>query len=87
MMTLKWRGVTTPQRQVDPVNAVYPYWKNRIQGYGSTNTSNMLAVCTSGAAVLVHNYRPTHNGVTYTDWALPALAGLCKFSLTSSGTA
>lgn len=71
-----WCDNTTTQ--VDPVNAVYPYWKDRIQGQGSTNTNNMLAVCTTGAAVLVHNYRPTHNGVTYSDWALPALAGLME---------
>lgn len=74
--SVAWCDNTTTQ--IDPVNGVYPYWKDRIQGQGSTNTANMLAVCTSGAAVLVHNYRPTHNGVTYSDWALPALAGLVQ---------
>lgn len=71
-----WCNDTTTQ--VDPVNGIYPYWKDRVQGHGSINTSNMLAVCTSGAAVLVHNYHPTRNGVTYSDWALPALAGLLQ---------
>lgn len=71
-----WCNNTTTQ--IDPVNGVYPYWADRVQGHGSTNTSNMLAACTSGAAVLVHNYHPTHNGVTYSDWALPALGGLLQ---------
>lgn len=71
-----WCNNTTTQ--VDPVNGVYPYWKDRVQGHGGTNTANMLAVCTSGAAVLVHNYHAVHNGVTYSDWALPALAGLLQ---------
>lgn len=69
-----WCDNTTTS--VNPTRNVYPFWVGRQIGQGATNTNDILALCTSGAGVLAHNYHSTNNGVTYTDWILPVLGAL-----------
>lgn len=69
-----WCDNTTTS--VNPSRNSYPYWEGRLIGQGLANTNDMLALCSSGAAVLARSYHSTNNGVTYTDWYLPTLGAL-----------